>query len=765
MSGVQPPEAQAHPSDAGQEINLLDYWRVLVQRRAIVFACIGVVVALTVVSNFLAVPEYEAVTTLHISRQAPQVTTFQDVLSFDPMAWQDFYPTQFKIIQSRSVIRLAAERMDLANRPELLERKGPPIGRAIAAVRSWLPGAAPRVEGTGDPLDPAIDFITGGLDVQPVRNSQLVRISFTDRDPQLATEVANQVASAYQQFNIESKHATTAQASEFLTKEVVRIQAEIAAAESKLQEYSSKKEILSVGGLKDISEQALADLNAKLTEARGRLALAQARYRSVTGVSPDGLPEVLNSPLIARLKEEHARLEREHSRMAERFKEDWPALQEVTEALVQSKTRLRIESESIASQVRQGAKADFDRARAEVTSLQDQVDSQKAEVQRFNRDNIQFASLKSEIETKRKVLNDLVTRQSETQTSERLKDTQTSNIRIVDLAETPQFPVRPRKLMNLLLALFLGTGLGIAAAFLADHLDSTVKDENDVRRFSGMPVLGHVPLHQPLRAVGAGDDGSNPLDAVDAASHLDPKSIFAESFKNIRTSFLLASPERPPRTVVVTSFEPGDGKSTVCLNLAIVLAQMGRRILLIDADLRRPRLHRMLHLDNAQGLSSILSGNASIDGCIQETEIPGLRAISSGPIPPNPSELLGSASLPAFVERVAREGSFDHVFFDSPPSLQVADGVILSSILDATIIVVRGGKTSRSSLTQGAERMRAGRGHMTGAVLNAVSSGAGYYYYHYGKYGHYRHGDEDAAAGASGGRSRRSWRSRRAGRA
>jgi len=287
--------------------------------------------------------------------------------------------------------------------------------------------------------------------------------------------------------------------------------------------------------------------------------------------------------------------------------------------------------------------------------------------------------------------------------------------------------------------------LGVGMAVLLDYLDNTVKNEQDIERIGGLAVLGYVPLYQPLRAVSEGGKQLEAMPEADLASHHDSRSAFAEAFKNLRTSLLLASPDRPPRNIVVTSCEPGDGKSTVSLNLAIVLTQMGRRVLVVDADLRRPRLHKMLSLTNAVGLSSLLSGNATAEEVLQETSIPNLWAVSSGPIPPNPSELLGSPGLQAFVQRLQAGGRFDHVFFDSPPSVQITDGVILASCMDATIIVVRGGKTQRESVTQGVARLRQSRGHVIGAVLNAVSEEAGYYYY--SKYRYYRRYEEDAVAG------------------
>lgn len=746
------PGVPAGAPDGGNEpVQLFDYWRVLVRRRAVVLTCLGVLVAFSALYLLLATREYEAVATLQIERQGPDVLNFKDVVNVDGSwsAYRDFYETQYEILRSRAVLRLATERMDLSNRPELAKRKSSPVDRA----RTWLGRKLGRARQVAA-LPPSVGFLRAGLRVQPVRDSHLVRISFTDRDPVLAADVANAVSDAYQQFNFDTRYSTTAQAAEFLTKEVARIQSEIAEMERKLQDLGSRKEILALSdGTKDISEQALSDLNSRYVDAQGRLALAAARDEAVRKTPVDALPEVLNSPLIANLRQQHAEVERRYRQMAERFKEDWPPLRQLKEELEGARERLDIESSTIARQVRGVARAEHERIRSELERLDIEVENQKGEVQRVNRDAIEYASLQNEVETRRKVLAELVARQSETATSERLTDTRASNIRVVDAAEPPSSPVRPKKAMTLLISIILGLGLGGAIAFLLEHLDSTVKNEQDVDRWAALPALGHIPLSQPLRAVRADEDPHHEAKhcTVDLASHLDPHSPFAEAFKNLRTSLLLASPERPPRSIVVTSAEPGDGKSTIALNLAIVLTQLGRRVLVLDGDLRRPRLHKMLGVPNEVGLSSLLSGNAEPQDAIQETEVPNLRAIPSGPIPPNPSELLDSPALERLMERLLDEEGFDQVVVDSPPSVQVSDGVILSSALEATILVVRAGRTARASLALAASRLRQGRGRVAGAVLNAITDAGGYYY----RYRYYRHYAEDGTATRKRASSRR----------
>jgi len=739
------------PPEAAERIDLLDYWRVLVQRRWVLGGCAAAVVLLGLLYAFLTTPEYQSTATLQIERQGPEILTFKDVMGVDPAGYQDFYQTQYRILQSRTVLRLAAERVDLPHRPEFAARRGSPLGRFAGWLRGLLAPATPAADAApADPLDPAADFIAAGLTIQPVRNSHLVRVSFVDRDPALAAELANAVSEAYQQFNIDSRFDATSQASEFLTREVARLQAEISSLERQLHEYGTEKQIVAfANGAQGIGEKGLSEINARYIEAKGRRAAAEARYRLIRDAPPESFPEVLGSPLINNLKQQYAEVERRHVQMAQRFGPDWPPLAQLAEELARARARLELDARTIADQVRSVVRAEYDKLCAEVEGLEREVGRQRAELQREGRETIEYAGLQAEIQTRQKVLSDLVARQSETATSERLRDTRASNIRVVDRAVPAKAPVRPKKLLTLAVALILGLGLGAGMALLLDHVDNTVKDEQDVGRLTALPVLAHVPLYQPLRAVSERPAGDGEAPEADLASHHDPRSAFAEAFKNLRTSLLLASPDRPPRNIVVTSCEPGDGKSTVCLNLALVLTQMGRRVLVVDADLRRPRLHRMLGLAKDVGLSSALSGNAEAHEIIQETSIPGLLAVPSGPIPPNPSELLESPTLAALVERLREAGRFDHVFFDSPPALQVTDSVILASRMDASIVVVRAGKTARESLTQGMVRLRQSRGHVVGVVLNALSEESGYYYSRYGRQRYYRGYSEDDAAGTA----------------
>jgi len=725
-----------HESHGLDRANVLarEFWRVIGRRRWIVLACVFSVVVLVTGRAFFTPSQYTARTTLVIQQSGPEILTFQDVVdSSSRLFYQEFLETELSIIGSRSVLAAAAEALELENRLEYTDRKPPVSARILRWARGLLAPNEAAPEASDDDSDRyagEVAYLRGGLTVDARLSSQFVELSFVDRDPVLAKDAVNKIAEAYVNFTIISRSEITAAASTFLTKEVQRVTSDLDEKEQELLEMSTDKHLLAVGDGADITEQTLMELNRRHGGARAHLAIAQAHLDAVNDTEADSLPEVRKSTLVGELRRKYAEIEREHGQMAERFKPDWPPLAQLRNELEQTEDRLSLEIDNIAEQVRGAAYAEYVEAQGEVKYLQDELDSVKAQVRGVNAEGYLYRTLVAEIESKRRILDELVTRESETSASKRLQEIESANVRVIDPATTPRRPSGPRRLSWVMWSIFLGAAIGIGAAFFVDHLDNSVKTESDVERTAGLPVIGGVPRFPQVGVV----SGGTRADTVrpDLASHSTPHSGFAEAFKTLRTSVLLAYPKRPPRNLVVTSAVPEEGKSLVAMNLAVALAQLGKRVLLIDADLRRARLHKVFNVPNSVGLSSILSGNAHLAEVVHETGITNLAMIPSGPIPPNPSELLGSQALEDLLTTIDEEEPFDHVIFDSPPVLSLADPIILSTALEATIMVVRAGKTSRESLRGAAAQLRKGRGRVVGVVLNSVTpERRGYYYQKY----------------------------------
>jgi len=436
-----------------------------------------------------------------------------------------------------------------------------------------------------------------------------------------------------------------------------------------------------------------------------------------------------------------AALEREQADLSKHFKPEWPALARVNSKLEQARSRLAQETTQLATSARQAAETAYRAAVGRERNLTVLYQAQKKAALKLSTDSIEYTNLRGAIAKKRETLDQLLKRQSEIALSSHMHDTRQSNIRIIDRARVPELVYRPNKKLNLLLGLLAGLGLGIGLAFLIEHLDNSIKSADEIRRLAGFTVIGMIP---EMRAGGPRpvrkDAPMHPADVQpDLVTHHAPRSPLAEAYKELRTSTLLASPDEPPRSILVTSCLPQEGKTQTSLNLAIALAQTGRRVLLVDTDLRRPRLHAALGIVNDFGVSTYLSGNARVEDLLRETIVPNLTALTSGPIPPNPSELLGSRKFVALARDFAETERFDHLIFDSPPLLSVADPVIIAAVLDGTILVVQSGKTPRDAVIRGAGKLRHDSVKVLGAVLNSISEDEHGYYYHY----HYRYHRDD----------------------
>jgi capsular exopolysaccharide synthesis family protein len=723
--------------------HLLDYWAVLRRRRWVVFLAVATVTLVTLVGSFLVTPLYRAGATLQIERENPDILTFRELASVDYSwsAYGDFYQTQYRILASDAVARRVVERFDLTSHPQFAVGTSSP--GLYARLRSLVPGSGATVE--SDPVQVAAQTLLGGLEIRPVRNSHLVEVAWVSPDPELSAKIANGVVDAYIQFNLENTYKTSDQATEFLVNQIGTLKKEIAANELLLQDYGEAKGIVSIDDSSNITLRALSDVAQKRTEARALLAQREAAYKAVASSPPDALPEVLHSELIARLKQEYAGYEALYSEKSRTFKDDWPEMQTLRSKLDQARQRMDLEVNSIARQVVLSAEAEYRRALAEVRNLDALVSQQETAAQRLKRDAVEFANLQSEVQKKRETLNALLGRQNQMALSTRLKDLDatSSNIRVVDPARRPAAPFRPNKRLNLLLGLIAGLGIGVGMAFFLDYLDNTIAAPGDVERVAKLPTLAVVPRHgataarpgrRQIREVAAA------AESVDLVSHHDRRAAASEAYRELRTALLLSSAGRPPRRIMVTSALPEEGKSATAINLAVVLAQMGKRVLLVDADLRRPRLHRVFRVENGRGLSTYLSGLEDAPrSLVAATPVEGLDVLPSGPVPPNPSELLNSQLFSDLSARFL-EGRYDHVVFDSPPVLSVADPVILASCVEATLLVVRAGRTPRESLRHAVAKLAQGGIRLVGVIVNDLDPG-------HGRYDAYRYYGHEAGAG------------------
>jgi capsular exopolysaccharide synthesis family protein len=744
------------------DLQLNEIWAVLRRRRWIIYLAVVASTLVALLASFMATPTFRSTVTLQIERRNPDILNMRDLgeTDYSWAAYENFYQTQYQVLQSDTVSRLAVQRLNLASHPSLQgEKKSPSL---LSRVRNLLPGT-----GSGASLsreDVATRWVRSGLQVAPVQNSHLVEVSWTSTRPELASQVANAVAEAYIQFTIESRYTTTDQAAEFLVDQVGALKEEIADLEDRLREYGSSKSIVSVDDSSNITLQALSDIAKRRTAAQATLAEEEASYRTVLAAAPETLPEVADSNLIARLKQEYAAHEADYLEMSRQFKDDWPELRALRTKLDGARDRLDSEIQEIAEQVVATAEAEFEQARSEVANLDRLLADHQEAAQVHKRDAVGYTTLMAEVERKRETLDALITRQSEMALSTRLKDLDvtSSNVRIVDRARPAIAPFSPRKKTNVTMGLFVGLAIGIGLAFVLDYLDNTVSAPAEIERLTRLPSLAMIPRHgesssalsrvrrRPVASV---------ADSIDLITHRDGMSETAEAFRELRTSILLSSPGHAPRLISITSALPTEGKSSTAVNLAVVLSQLGRRVLLIDTDLRRPRLHRVFKVANRRGVSTVLAGQEEDPATVvTATGIENLDLIPSGPIPPNPSELLNS---PVFGELGARllDLGYEHVVYDSPPALSVTDAVIVASVMDITLVVARADRTPRESLRHAVERLTQAGTRPVGIVVNDVAAATD----RYARYRYYGQHDSTAGTGSPEPETPKGGRSKRAG--
>jgi capsular exopolysaccharide synthesis family protein len=734
-----------------RELHLLDYWRVLVKRRWVLYTALSVVVSTVALGSLLMRPVYTATTRLQIEQNTPKVLPFQEILSSVPDGRNDFYQTQYGLIQSRRVAGEVIASLGLAAHEEFRVSGG----RAPAARNGGAGGdGAPGSGGPGPgPAEEArrIDLFLKRLDVTPVRNSRLVDIAFSSHEPALAARVANRVAETYIAFNTEVQYNTTTRATTSLAHQIANLQDQIDAKETELQAYAREHGIIELSEKQNIALKNLNDLSDAYTRARAARIEKEARYAALRDSDPGGLREVLESTLIKDLSAKSAELERRHAQLSEKYKPDWPEMVRLRREIEETRERLGAERRAIYEQVVGVAESAYRTARNEEARLRQALDEQKRRSQEFGLKEIQYNNLKAEVANRRATLEALLKRQTETSSSADMNDLAVSNVRVVDVAEVPTRKSSPKILMNLLLSIVTGLALGVGLAFFFEYLDKSVKSPEEMVQAAGIPSIGFIPALRPegvgLRAIkanGRETAGGPPMELV---SHLDQKSKVSEAFREVRTALLVSQPGRPPRTILIASSQPGEGKTAVAVNLAITLAQIGRRVLLVDADLRKPRLHRILDLDNDQGLSTCLSGAGAPWPEPRRTGVPGLDVVTSGPLPPNPADLLDSERF-LQVRREFEEQGYEHIVFDSPPILAVADPAIMAARMEAVVMVVQAGVTSRDALEHAVRRLQQVKARLVGGILNRADLDQQGYYYGYSYKRYYGEEEKPPAAAA-----------------
>jgi succinoglycan biosynthesis transport protein ExoP len=609
----------------------------------------------------------------------------------------------------------------------------------LTHLSNWLPpqklGVRSSLENGKETANDSliINEFLDKLKIEPIRNSRLVKIHFDTHDPDLAKQIPNTLAESYIRQNFEGRFQATEQAKEWLARQLDNLKGKVEKADEDLRAFASKHGIISLEEKENIVIQRLSELNEALAKAEAERMAKEALYKQTQSPTPESLPPILENKLVQELKQTSIQLEAQYMKLSETlFKPDWPEMKRLKDQMETVQIQLDREIKKILA----GIKNEYESSLRKEVLLRNAFEEQKVKAMEMQQRAIQYNILKREADTNKELYKGLLQRMKEAGVSAGIT---ASNIQVVDQAEMPTKAFKPNKELNLLLAAVVGLFLGVGLAFFLEHLDDTVKTPEDLQDLIRLPSFGIIPEGAYERRKLLESNNSFP---VELATSDFPRSMLSEAYRSIRTSILLSSSGNPPKIIAVSSPNPGEGKTTTVINTAIALSQTGVQVIILDADMRKPRIHNILGKENGVGLSSFLSGNADLESTIQKSKVPNLFHVPSGPIPPNPSELLGSALFKKMIERLGSR--FSYMIIDSPPLLAFSDSVIISTNVDGVIMVVIGGKTPRETLKRSKEVLLQVDARILGVVINRVKmggSGYGYgsyyhrYYTYYGKEG------------------------------
>ena len=706
-----------------REPHLLDYIIILRKHQWLMLTFLLAVVTVVTIASFKMKPIYEAAARVEVDKESQAATLpFPDAAAYDEYVDMDSYlETQTKILESETLAFQTIRSLDLAKYPE--------FGGTATATAFGQGGAAPK--------RPAIlGAFLGSLAVKRVPNSLLIEVRFAAEDPQLAAQIVNAHLQNYIELNFKSKYDATTQASNWLSAELEELRIKVEKSEDARLAYERQNQIWQIDEKQDITTQKLADLSTAATAAETALAGKEALYRMAASGNVDALPAVRDNTVIQGLLNRKSDLDQQYAVAVNQYGPNFPKVQRLAEQQKQVDDDLAKAQKTVVD----GIQEDFNTARSHEELLQEALDKQKAEANDVAEKLVQYHILQHDAEANKQLYDGLLQKLKEAGITAGLRS---SNIRVVDPALVPTSPSRPQKARNILLAFLVGLVGGVGLAFFREYLDNTVKSPDDIEVLTGLPSLAVVPTlpglnghhHRLSRLTRDTAEQTAESPRVELLSYVQPKSQISEAFRALRTSLLLSQADHPPQVILVTSALPREGKTTAAVNLAVTLAQLGDRTLVMDSDLRKPGIRRALNLTTGKdvGLSSYLAGVRSLDEVlIPHPAISNLTALTTGPVPPSPADLLSSLRMRECLAELRRR--FKFIIIDSPPIMAATDAVIISAQTDGVLLVVRSGETPKEAFTRARDLLAGVKCHMLGVVLNAVDSSAPDYYYSYRYY-------------------------------
>jgi capsular exopolysaccharide synthesis family protein len=757
---------------SAEPAHLREYLAVILKRKWLILSLMVVITSLVAIQMYRLPSVYEASTQIQIEQRPRNVLSTGRggdlvIRANDPNYWN----TQLAKLKTQQLARQVILRLDLQNnagflgasrgtgiiaglrrvitREKAKEAAAPPpqdVGAVpvLAADGADVASADQLTPAQAQKMEPFEDTLRENLIVEPVERTNLVNIRFVHTDPQIAANVVNTLAVVFRENDIRQETAGSQKAEDILANQIIDLQARIQANEAKRINYRKQNDLpLGKKEGQDLTAAQLQTYLAQMQAAEADRKQSQADYESALQTqNTDGIwsiPQVQADKNVQRLRDKISDLQERRKALRVTYTDEWPEVKKIDEQLSQ----LNDEMKRAPNEIIAGLKNRYDSARKKEQSLTSAYSGARGKANVQSIAETSLGDIDQAIETDRQNLNLYMQRANELKIT--AFDRAGGNVSTVEEARTPRQPIGPPRMRNIIIAFLLSLGVGVGLAFLLDYLDDTLKSVEDVDRHLHLPTLALIPAPREVRRL-LGRSAPEPEPGANTALALidDVRSPVAEAYRHLRTSLLLSSAGQPPKTILVTSSQPSEGKTTTVVNIATMLAQTGADVLVLDCDLRRPRVHAHFGMGNTRGVTNYLSGDSNVSELVQTYEkLPNLKVIPSGPVPPNAAELLGSDEMRKLLYVLAE--NFTHIVIDSPPAISFTDASILSTMVDGVMLVVHGGRSSRATVRRAKQQLQDVGAHIFGIVLNNVKMEGTDYYYYSGYYSGYYSSDEDGA--------------------